>query len=594
MTNDRITVESQDNTKSDASVVGCQRSRHTDDTVNVDDRRQFEDRMNYRLAIEAAISHTSQLLLSSASPNFYGVLTSLARAISGNRTYIFRVHDDVSKISNTYEWCDAETPSKKEHFQNLDVSAFPWWQAEFRDGNNLIIDDVDALSIKTSVEKTFLEQRGIQSLIIMPIYCSDLTVGLIGIEDTRGPREWQTEEIRAISIVAEMIATIWQREESERVLSQTIAQYTAMIDTVPALMYLKGIDHRYISVNESFCRHVGKTEDEIIGFTDGDIYPPERADEYSRSDQTVLNQDGPSISQEVRSTDADGNTRWMSVTKVPVHDSNGDIIAITGLVQDITDRHENRERLIQADKLAAIGTLAAGVAHEINNPMGFIGSNLNTMAKYVGKIRQFIEKNHSSDINELNSIQEILEDFSDAIEESIEGATRVKQIVTDLKSFSRVDHAEKCHANLNDCLESTLNIVWNELKYKCKVEKEFGDLPDIYCVPNQLNQVFLNMLVNAGHAIEDREGIIWIRTWADEEQVHVSIRDNGIGMTKQNINRIFDPFFTTKDVGKGTGLGLSLAFDIIKKHGGTIDVNSEVGIGTEFVTNLSLEGIEHD
>ena len=278
----------------------------------------------------------------------------------------------------------------------------------------------------------------------------------------------------------------------------------------------------------------------------------------------------------------------------PVHDSNGDIIAIAGLVQDITDRHENRERLIQADKLAAIGTLAAGVAHEINNPMGFIGSNLNTMTKYVGKIKQFIEKNHSCDIDELNSIKEILDDFGDAIEESIEGATRVKKIVTDLKSFSRVDHAEKCHASLNDCLESTLNIVWNELKYKCKVEKDFGDLPDLYCVPNQLNQVFLNMFVNAGHAIEDRGGIIRIRTWADEEQMYVSIRDNGVGMTKQNINRIFDPFFTTKDVGKGTGLGLSLAFDIIKKHGGAIDVTSELGVGTEFIINLPLEGIEHD
>jgi PAS domain S-box-containing protein len=275
-------------------------------------------------------------------------------------------------------------------------------------------------------------------------------------------------------------------------------------------------------------------------------------------------------------------------------------IFIQATVRDITERKRmmeelissqkaaeiSREQLIQSDKLAAIGTLAAGVAHEINNPIGYISSNLNTMGKYLDKIESHLENRTEED----SKVKEILNDFRDAISESSEGASRVKRIVADLKSFARTDRLQKEYANINVGIESTLNIVWNELKYKCKIEKDFGELPDFYCMPNQLNQVFMNLLVNAGQSITGKNGLIIIKTWADNEFINISIRDNGCGIPPENLNRIFEAFFTTKEVGQGTGLGLSLVYDIITKHIGKIEVKSEVGQGSEFIVKLPLPG----
>ena len=283
--------------------------------------------------------------------------------------------------------------------------------------------------------------------------------------------------------------------------------------------------------------------------------------------------------------------RWTSTTKIPLMNEEGTVWGMVGLVGDVTEQHVSRQKLAQSDKLAAIGTLAAGVAHEINNPIGYISSNLNTMKKYLEKIREHLEKRDEPHEEDHKQIMDMVVDFNDAVNESIEGAARVKNIVADLKSFSRIDRAEKECANLNDGINSTLNIIWNELKYKCTVEKDFGILPELYCIPNQLNQVFMNILINAGHAITEEHGTILIKTWADDNNILISIKDDGCGIPKENLRKIFEPFFTTKEVGKGTGLGLSLAYDIVRKHGGNIEVKSEVEIGTEFTITLPLEGL---
>ncbi|SYZ71907.1 putative Histidine kinase [Candidatus Zixiibacteriota bacterium] len=259
------------------------------------------------------------------------------------------------------------------------------------------------------------------------------------------------------------------------------------------------------------------------------------------------------------------------------------------IVRDISELQRNRSQLVQSEKLAAIGTLAAGVAHEINNPIGYISSNLNTLAKYALKIKSSFSNYAPADKEEAEQVSEILDDCASAINESLEGAARVKKIVADLKSFSRIDRAEHEYANINEGIESTLNIVWNELKYKCKVERQFGQIPELYCIPNQLNQVLMNLLVNAGQAITGESGLIQIRTWADQGNIFISVKDNGCGIPKENLSKIFEAFFTTKAVGKGTGLGLSLTYDIIKKHKGRIDVESEPGKGTEFIITLPLE-----
>ena len=260
----------------------------------------------------------------------------------------------------------------------------------------------------------------------------------------------------------------------------------------------------------------------------------------------------------------------------------------------ISKLEEAHTQLLQSEKMASIGQLAAGVAHEINNPVGFVNSNLASLKRYVGDLFKLIdayevqEKELSDVIREdIGHIKKevdlafLREDIDDIFSESIEGLQRVIRIVKDLKDFSHVDQSERQWASLEDGLDSTLNIVANELKYKADIIKDYGAVSDIECEPFQLNQVFLNLLVNAGHAIEGR-GTITLRTRQNQESIWIEIEDTGKGIPAENLSRIFDPFFTTKPVGVGTGLGLSLSYGIVKKHGGRLEVQSQVGQGTLF------------
>ncbi|MDZ7655952.1 MAG: ATP-binding protein [Sulfurimicrobium sp.] len=264
---------------------------------------------------------------------------------------------------------------------------------------------------------------------------------------------------------------------------------------------------------------------------------------------------------------------------------------------------EAQNQLLQSEKMASIGQLAAGVAHEINNPIGYVFSNLGSMEKYMADIFAVLEAYQktepmmSQDADEVASLRAIKErvdlpflrdDVPALMSESREGITRVKKIVQDLKDFSHVDASDEWQlVDLHKGLDSTLNIVWNELKYKAEVVKEYGTLPEIECLPSQVNQVFMNLMVNAAHAIESH-GTISLRTGLADQQVWVEVSDTGKGIAPEHINRIFDPFFTTKPVGKGTGLGLSLSYGIVNKHHGRIEVESIPGKGTTFRVWLPL------
>ena len=272
-------------------------------------------------------------------------------------------------------------------------------------------------------------------------------------------------------------------------------------------------------------------------------------------------------------------------------------------LQDAYDKLKaTQSQFLQQEKMASIGQLAAGVAHEINNPIGFVTSNLGTLQKYTARLTEFFKTqaeifpqeagdDRAIRLGELGrqlKIEPILEDLPSLIAESLDGVDRVRKIVQNLKSFSRIDQSDYSLADINQCLDDTLNIIWNELKYKCTVKKEYDDLPPTKCYPQQLNQVFMNLLVNAAQAIESK-GEIVITTRASETEITVSIADSGGGIPPENLNRIFEPFFTTKEVGKGTGLGLSITYDIVtKKHGGKIEATSEQGKGTTFVVTLPV------
>lgn len=270
-------------------------------------------------------------------------------------------------------------------------------------------------------------------------------------------------------------------------------------------------------------------------------------------------------------------------------------------------------QLLNSEKMASVGQLAAGVAHEINNPVGFINGNMSTLSAYVEDIRVLnlkyeelvaaCREEKCETVRELEAeigrfredkdMEFVFEDLTKLVSESRQGLERVTSIVRDLKSFSHIGEAEAKEFDINKGLESTINIAWNEIKYKAEVKKDYGNIPMVYCYPQQLNQVFMNIIVNAAHAMENNEGkgLIGVKTYQGGEDVFIEISDNGSGIPEDKINNIFDPFFTTKPVGKGTGLGLSLAYSIVKKHKGEISVKSKVGEGTTFIIKLPVNPV---
>lgn len=266
-------------------------------------------------------------------------------------------------------------------------------------------------------------------------------------------------------------------------------------------------------------------------------------------------------------------------------------------------------QLHQAEKMASVGQLAAGIAHEINNPIGFVSSNLRTLSDYRKDLNQLLNqyrtiknqlKSHAQEeplksaLEAIESFEKeidldfVIQDSEDLINESREGIERVKKIVMDLKDFAHPGEDTMQEADINECLDSTLNVIWNEIKYKAEVKKHYGDIPLVVCFPQQLNQVFMNIIINAVQSMESN-GVVTISTDLCPEGVQIRIRDNGSGIEEKHRSRIFDPFFTTKDVGKGTGLGMNVAYNIVKKHNGTIDLWSKVGEGTEFTITLPLK-----
>jgi len=247
--------------------------------------------------------------------------------------------------------------------------------------------------------------------------------------------------------------------------------------------------------------------------------------------------------------------------------------------------NRNREKelmsqLIQSEKMAALGLLVAGVAHEINTPMGAIHSNNDIMTRAVGKVRKLLEPAPD------NEVRRLLDILGEVCRNNEIATERIMNIVRNLKNFARLDEAERKKVNIHEGIESTLSLLRHQLKNRIRIVKCFGDIPEIECYPNELNQVFMNILVNAAQAIKHR-GEITVKTWREGDRVKIAISDTGVGIPPENLSKVFDPGFTTKGVGLGTGLGLSICYKIVQEHRGTIEAESSKQ-GTTFTISIPL------
>ncbi|TAK05945.1 MAG: PAS domain S-box protein [Candidatus Manganitrophaceae bacterium] len=416
---------------------------------------------------------------------------------------------------------------------------------------------------------------------------------------------------------------VTERRQAEDELRQSEERFRQVTESISEVFWMTSVDKNQMI-------YISPTYWEIWGASPQKLYEDPRAwldaihpEDRERVIAAFPKQVTGEYDMEYRIIRPDQSMRWIRDRAFPIRDEADRVYRVVGIAEDITERKKAGEalqkaykdlqdaqaHLLQSEKMASLGQMAAGVAHEINNPVGFVSSNLRTLEEYMSDLLQLVggyeallasvergdpeavegEKRRVRALSQQVNVGFLMEDLSRLVEQSLEGMDRVRRIVQDLKEFSHIDRAERMRFNLNGGIESTLNIVWNELKYKAEVIKELGDIPEILCYPQQINQVFMNLLVNAAQSMP-KKGKIWIRSRVEGDWIVVEIEDTGCGIAAEHLKKIFDPFFTTKPVGKGTGLGLSVSYGIVQKHKGKIEVESTVGKGTKFRVLLPMAG----
>jgi signal transduction histidine kinase len=305
---------------------------------------------------------------------------------------------------------------------------------------------------------------------------------------------------------------------------------------------------------------------------------------------------------EFRIRHKDGGWRWFITHSTIIRDEQGEVIDGIGIAHDVTEikqvlqnlektnqeLRETQAYLVQSEKMASLGMLVAGIAHEINTPIGAINSMHDTLVRGVKKLETTLHSEMGDVLEKHESLTSALEIIEDANRIIKSGSERVSKIVKRLRSFARLDEADLKKADIHEGLDDTLALLHHELKHAIELEKHYGDIPRFSFYPGRLNQVFLNLLVNARQAIPDKGKII-ITTYTRDNRAYIEIKDTGQGISKQHLQRIFDPGFTTKGVGVGTGLGLSICYQIIRDHKGEIIVDSKEGVGTTFTVIIPMD-----
>ncbi len=457
----------------------------------------------------------------------------------------------------------------------------------------------------------------IRSLISVPLRAKGQMVGLLNVFNKRPPDEFTAEDQRLLSIIASQSSQIvenarlyeeLQRRKTE--LEDSEHKYRTLIQEAAEAIILANVsDQRILEVNGQAERATGIPRERLLGRSLAQVLPA--SDLGSREAMASMGEND-TLRMSFRTEADDGSDRYFDLSAKLVTFGGDKVIQVICL--DVTEREklaahlrdhavelerevraatrdlrDSQGKLVQQEKMAALGRLVAGIAHEMNTPIGTINSNADTLARSLEIIRKIAtDPETPQSVRENRRLKQVLGVLDDISAINKLACERIVGIVGSLRNFARLDQADLQIANLHDGLDSTLTLVHHELKNRVQVIKEYGDIPPVRCHPNQINQVFMNLLVNASQAISG-PGEIRIATSQVDNMVHVQISDTGGGIPKENLDRIFDPGFTTKGVGVGTGLGLAITFKIVQDHKGSIDATSVVGEGSTFTVKLPID-----
>jgi len=432
--------------------------------------------------------------------------------------------------------------------------------------------------------------------------------GFIGFEDCEKERTVTDEEIRLLRTASEIVGAYIESKKFEKALRVSEERFRSLVENAIDVIYSHTPDGMFSYLSPQFVKATGHEVSEFIGKPFWDLMHPDDSREVRQWFKQETHSTSLSAGEkQFRMLAKDGSWRWFVANESPIRDDNGEVFETIGVAHDITemknviedlkDANENLRRtqvqLVQSAKMASLGQLVAGIAHEINTPVGAMASMQDTLGRATARLKETLEDNNLSDREARTGVMKYLKAIEDANKVIECGSDRVTGIVKRLRSFARLDEAELKEVDIHEGLEDTLMLIHHEIKHDLTIKKDYGQLPRIACYPGRLNQVFLNLLNNARQALKSN-GEISISTFHEDGKVYVRISDNGVGISPEDRKRVFDPGFTTKGVGVGTGLGLSICYQIIQDHRGEITVESELGKGTTFTISLptNLEQIQ--
>lgn len=574
--------------------------------TDITEHRHAEEAVANRLKYEEGLAACSKALMkeSETEDALLEALMHLNKASNTSSVYILENYVDPKKglcARLTHQVCptckiapeDSSLPHQFAYSQGLDR-----WKKLLSQGKPI----GGSLEMFPESERTFLESLGALSILIIPLRVEGKWYGLIGFEDNENRREWSEEDIRLLQTAADIVDDYIERKKFQETLRLSEERFRSLVENAKDIIFSMTAKGTITYLSPKFHDLLGYKTLDFIGQSFTKLMHPDDIDKSVKEFQTGLKQGQSERGLEFRMKHQDGSIRWFITNSSNILDENGKIMEVVGVAHDITDMkvvldnlaqtnetlRETQSQLVQSEKMAALGSLVAGIAHEINTPIGAVSSMYDTLFRALAKLKDTLESKFPKEFEPIPNLKATYDIINDSAKVIKSGTDRVTKIVRRLKSFARLDEAEIKDADINEGLEDTLTLIHHELKQNIEVKKNYGAIPLISCFPGQLNQVFLNLFINGKQAIKGK-GIIEISTSVKYNKVHIVVKDNGSGISKQNLTKIFDPGFTTKGRGVGAGLGLSICYQIMQAHRGEIKVESTLGKGTTFTVILPMD-----
>ncbi len=571
--------------------------------IDITEQRKAEETIIQRLRYEEGLAACSRTLLSDDAGKdvLSDALLQLLTASDTSRVYIFENFEDPEDglcLRLTHEVCAPGISG------NLDdpvlqhgayKKGFMRWKKMLSQG--LAIQGLIDSFPKS--ERIILEPQDILSILVLPLWVGGRWFGFIGFDDVKTRREWKEDDIRLLQTAAEMVGTYVGRKKIDLALRESEERFRNYVEKANDIIYALKPDGTFSYVSPNWKEILGHDVSEVEGKSFVPFIHPDDLAACKEFFENVIIHGKKQSGIEYRVMHKNGKWRWHTSSASPLKDDQGKVLSYIGVAHDITKMKEimqdlektnknlkdTQAQLVQSEKMAALGSLVAGIAHEINTPIGAVSSMYDTLARTLENLMRVLESKLPSEHAQLPELQAAFRVIKDSNLVIKSGTERVTTIVRRLKSFARLDEAELKKVDIHEGLEDSLTLVHHEIKHDITVVREFGKIPPISCYPGRLNQVFLNLLINSRHAIKGK-GTIRLKTYARDSKVYIEIKDDGVGIPKEHLAKIFDPGFTTKSRGVGTGLGLSICYQIVQDHRGEISVASEVGKGTTFTIVL--------